>query len=244
MKLCLLSKTFLISSPLSFFINLEFKNNSNSFVLKCSITHIHYGNCNLITFRKWRNNNSISSCNMLCRFFKCFTPTQSVQSNFPETLPRFPSIHVPPHFYKASYVPGLHHLSSVAKAGRLFLFLTDTWLCELVTMEIEYIDHWIENILPCDWIYLNIGLNTYFNIEYVFQLWIEYILGLDWIYFSKRLNTFHFIEYIFTRLNIATYGQPYEMQFYAQKFPYFVLCFFIFFCFKIWGQFCIIIRNL
>ena len=103
---------------------------------------------NLITFRNWRNNNSFASCNMLCRIFKCYTLRLSAQSNFPETLPRFPSIHVPPHFYKASYVPGLHRLSSVAKVGLLSLFLTATCLCELVTMEIEFIDHWIEYILP------------------------------------------------------------------------------------------------
>ena len=132
---------------------------------------------NLITFRNWRNNNSFSSCNMLCRFFKCITPRQSTQSNFPETLPRFPSIHVPPHFYNASYVPGLHHLSSIAKVGLLFLILTATCLCELVTMEIEYIDHWIEYILTCDWIYFNIELNTFVNIE------------LN-IYFNNELNTY------------------------------------------------------
>ena len=105
---------------------------------------------NLITFRNWRNKNSYISCNMLCHFFKCITPRQSAQANFPESLPRFPSIHVPPHFYKASYVPGLHHLSSIAKVGLHFPFLIAACLCELVTMEIEYIDHWIEYILTCD----------------------------------------------------------------------------------------------
>ena len=49
-----------------------------------------------------------------------------------------------------TYVPGLHHLSSIAKVGLPFLFLIAACLCELVTMEIEYIDHWIEYIFTCD----------------------------------------------------------------------------------------------
>ena len=58
-------------------------------------------------------------------------------------------MHVPPHFCTASYVHGLCH-HSVAKAGFPFLFLIARCLCELVTMEIEYIDHWIEHILSSD----------------------------------------------------------------------------------------------
>ena len=151
-------------------------------VQKSQVEHTP-GPPNLITFRNWSNNNSFSSCNMLCPFFKCFTPTQSAQSNFPETLPSFPSIHLPPHFYKASYVHGLHHLSSVAKVGLLFLFLTAACRCELVTMKIEYID---------------IGLNTYCPA-------IEYISTSDWIHFSTLnwiyISTLNWIH-IRTGLNI------------------------------------------
>ena len=79
------------------------------------------------------------------------------------------------------------------KAGLPFLFMTATCLCHFVTMEIEYIDHWIEYILSSDWIYFNIGLNTYFNIElniyFNIELNIYFNIELN-IYFNIELNTY------------------------------------------------------
>ena len=46
-----------------------------------------------------------SSCKEFYRFIRCFIPKRSAYISLEETLPRCPSIHVPPNFCNASYVP-------------------------------------------------------------------------------------------------------------------------------------------